>query len=143
MFKNVGITEDRVLKVNPDISLEDAAVEYEQGLKALATKNIPIKIAILGMGTDGHTCSIFSLVDASIHDKLAFPVEATGGFNRVSVSTTVLETVEKIILFVTGEKKKDILQEFRDKPLSLPSGFALQNHPNVEVWTDIPESEFS
>ena len=48
---------------------------------------------------------------------------------------------KRIIFLVTGDAKAAILREFRNDPLSLPSGIATAEHDTVEIWTDLsPEA---
>ena len=140
MIKRLGL-EDRTLHIDAGVSLDDAAESYANQIDSLLSAGAEIKLALLGMGADGHTASIFSEEDARRRDCTAFPVYNTGGFNRVSVSTPILEKASKIVFLVTGESKAAILKDFRNNPLSLPSGIATADHKAVEIWTDLsPEA---
>ncbi|MCJ8330104.1 MAG: 6-phosphogluconolactonase [Lentisphaeria bacterium] len=135
MIEQLEIAKDQLIAVNADLSLNDAADEFHSEIERFLVSG-DIDLAVIGMGADGHTCSIFSLEAAEITDTLAFPVEAQGGFNRVSVSRPVLEKVKRIIFLVTGEGKKDVLTQFKENPQQFPSGMAVRNCENVEIWTD-------
>jgi 6-phosphogluconolactonase len=139
MIRQIGLSDQQVIYVDGSVELEAAAVAYDQAVTKMLENGTQVSLALLGMGADGHTASIFTEEAALKRDCNAFPVHDTGGFNRVSVSTPVLEAAKRIVFLVTGEGKAAILRDFRDKPQSLPSGIAVANHTNVEIWTDLPE----
>jgi 6-phosphogluconolactonase len=141
MIHNIDLKEDHVIHVDASLDLDSAAIKYAREIDLFKSAGGQISLALLGMGADGHTASIFTKDAAEIRDRSAFAVYNTGGFNRVSVSTPILESCERIIILVTGESKKEILQDFKKDPLSLPSGIATSGHDNIEIWTDIPASD--
>ena len=59
------------------------------------------------------------------------------GMQGISVTPAVFRRVEKIILLVTGESKRGIINTLLNDPESIPAGIALSSHPNVELWTDV------
>lgn len=137
MLAAIGIPALQVLRPHPELGAVKAAATYDREL-ACYILNGAIVAAILGLGDDGHTASIFSLEDARRRDGLAFPV-SRADFPRVSVSAPLLEQVERICFLVIGEAKKDILRRFLREPEVLPAGVAVERCQRVEVWTDLPE----
>ncbi len=147
-------TEDRLealsyfMRIQTELSIEDAAQAFHNELNQL--ERIPL--GLLGLGTDGHTASLFNLEDAALRDeRLAIPVkqcrasvslaenerDARSTFinQRISVTPTLLNRIERIIILATGAEKKEIIQTLLSDPESIPAGVALADHPNVELWT--------
>lgn len=136
LFEALGIASDRIYGVDPNLSLVDAASNFDQRLNKLIDRDVPIPIGFLGLGADGHTCSLFSIADAERDEVFAFPVENQLGVDRVTVSRRVLAYVDRLVILVSGEAKADALETLVNEPLTLPAGVALAGHPNVEVWAD-------
>ncbi len=136
LIKTLGLPPERVIHVHADCPLEESAERFGCELQSFFDNGGRVSLALLGMGADGHTCSIFTPAAAADRDRLAFAVTGKAGFNRVTVSTAFLERCERIVFFVAGESKREILTQFQADPLSLPAGLATQGCPNVEIWTD-------
>lgn len=90
-------------------SAEAAASDMEQKLKPL----LPLKLALLGLGEDGHTASLFpgnpalqvrSLV-APVHDAAKPPPD------RVTLSYSTLNTGKAVVFLVTGAGKGEALHQ--------------------------------
>jgi len=121
------------VKVRTELPIEQAALAFDTELRKLKT----IPLGLLGLGTDGHTASLFNLQDASLSDaRLAIPVIKTEKPDRISVTPALLHKVEKVIIIAIGANKKEIIQTLLKKPETIPAGVALAGHPNVEIWTD-------
>lgn len=138
MFAALGMGSERIYGIDPNLNLTAAASDLDHRLNELMNEGVPISAGFLGLGADGHTCSLFSLADAARDDVLAFPSEQQAGFDRVSVSRRVLAYVDRLVILVSGAEKSDALEVLANHPLSIPSGVAIEGHPNVEVWSDLP-----
>jgi len=123
------------LPIHTERSIEDAAQAFHHDLSQIQT----IPFGLLGIGADGHTASLFNLKDAALRDdRLAIPVPLNlpGSVNRISVTPNLLHRVEKLVILATGEDKKEIIQTLLNHPQTIPTGVALDGHPNLELWTD-------
>jgi 6-phosphogluconolactonase len=127
--------EDRFIRVDTALQPEEAATRFESDLLPLHT----IDLGFLGMGNDGHTAGFFTREQASLKSgPLTLNTDRPDGMRGVSVTPALFTRVERIILLVTGEPKRDIINTLLENPETIPAGVALADHPNVELWTDIP-----
>lgn len=94
-------------------SAEDAATIVTADAAALGN---PFDVAILGMGTDGHTASFFpggsKLAEAISPDtpRGVITMEAEGaGETRLTFTFTSLQDARLLVLHIEGQGKKDVL----------------------------------
>ncbi|MDF7806830.1 6-phosphogluconolactonase [Pontiellaceae bacterium B12219] len=126
------------LQVDTKLSPRAAAARFEEGLERMQT----VDLGFLGMGDDGHTAGFFTAEQAQMKNgALTLHTNRPDGMEGVSVTPAFFKRVEKIILLVTGESKRDIIHTLLTNPQSIPAGIALADHPNVELWTDLQLSE--
>lgn len=119
--------------VPTELPIAAAATVWEKDLAEL--ERIPL--GLLGLGTDGHTASLFNLQDAALRDeRLAIPVIKSEKPDRISVTPVLLHKVERILILATGADKKPMIQTLLEQPETIPAGVALAGHPDVEIWTD-------
>lgn len=137
MFEALGIHPSTVIGVDPDLDLESAGQEFDRRLDALLTPDFAIPVAYLGLGADGHTCSLFTPADAAREDVFGFHVNARAGFDRVTISRRVLMRAERLVFLVAGTEKAPALSVLLNSPSTIPAGLAVTGHPDVEVWTDV------
>jgi 6-phosphogluconolactonase len=137
MATALGVADERVLRVRADLPLAEAAIRYGDDLQGFLDAGGRCTLGLVGLGTDGHTCSLFNLDDAAVDGGLTLSIEATGGFDRVSVTRAFLRQVDRIIVLATGEAKTEMLRNLLHRPETIPAGVALAGHPNVDVWTDV------
>ncbi len=124
----------RFLQVDTELPVEAAAAKFEEGLKKMAR----VDLGFLGMGTDGHTAGFFTPDQARLKTgPLTLYTQRPDGMQGVSVTAAFLKHVERIILLVTGESKRDIIRTLLSAPETIAAGIALADHPNVELWTDV------
>ena len=79
---------------------------------------LPITVATLGMGTDGHTASFFPSGDTLAEavdpagERLFLPIEAPGaGEPRVTLTLPVLMGADHLVLQIEGEEKRRVWEE--------------------------------
>ena len=120
LFQNVVIPAENIHRIRGE---EDPAVEsarFTQEMEAV----IPHKNGmpafdwiLLGMGTDGHTASLFP--NQTNFDDPALSVIAThpeSGQKRISKTARLLENADRITYLVLGESKAEVLQEINNNP---------------------------
>lgn len=134
MLKALKIKPKNVIRVQTELGHIESTDVFQNDLFNLS-KQGEISLGFLGMGTDGHTASLFSLEDVDKgKGKMAIAVTKEQPPHRISVTKHFLDQCQKLILLITGEEKKEILSVLLNYPDSIPAGKALKNHPNVEVW---------
>jgi 6-phosphogluconolactonase len=98
-------------------NLDMAATAANQTLAAL---NSDLDVILLGMGEDGHFASLFptaaefSTAISKENTRLVFPIEpmpAHAAHSRLSMSLAYIQRAKRIVLAITGEKKRTILQQ--------------------------------
>ena len=126
--------EDRFIQVDTTLPIQTATTQFADELKPLGN----IDLGFLGMGSDGHTAGFFTPQQANLKTgALTLHTDRPDGMQGISVTPTLFQRVERIILLVTGESKRDIINTLLNAQESIPAGIALSDHPNVELWTDI------
>ncbi len=135
MLQALNLPDSRVLRVQTQLPLEDAATEYEARLRAHAEQHGRFALALLGLGEDGHTCSLFGDADlARAKGHWAIPVRRESGPARISVTPGLLEQVDRIVFMTAGCAKSAVVRQLLDAPLSLTAGKAVAQCRGVEVW---------
>ena len=126
--------EDRMIRIPLSLPAPQAAEQYGRDLEPLKE----IDLGLLGMGTDGHTAGFFTPEAAAMNSgPLAMHTLRPDGLEGVTVTPALFRRMEKILLLVTGEAKRDIIHRLLNDPAVLPAGIALAGHPAVELWTDL------
>ena len=136
-FAALDIDDSRIYGIDPRLELTVAANDFDRRLNELMKDGIPIGTGFLGLGADGHTCSLFSIADAERDDVSAFAVKNRLGFDRITVSRRVLNSVKRLIVLVSGVEKEKALSALLDAPVTIPAGIAIGDHADVEVWSDV------
>jgi len=107
LLDDISIPESQILKINCDVSVEEAAKQYEQEMKE-RLPSLALDLALCGMGPDGHTCSLFPghslLKEESVHiapitDSPKPPPK------RITMTYPLLRKCLQIVFVVTGESK--------------------------------------
>lgn len=135
MLRALGIPEDRILRVRTELPLEDSARQYEADLRNFIASGGTFPLALLGIGSDGHTCSLFTGDDLRrAEGHAAIPVWHNTGPHRVSMTPSVLERVDCVVFMTAGREKDAILEKLVKLPGSIIAGRAVARCPRVEIW---------
>ncbi len=135
LLNKIGTQESLIHRIKGELTPEDACLQYINEIESsLPSKDgFPVfDLILLGMGTDGHTASIFpnqmELLDSEkICEVATFP---TTGQKRVTLSGKVINNANAVFFLVTGSSKKDRVYEIikkKDSALALPSYYI---HPS-------------
>lgn len=135
MLEALGLPEKGRLCVHPARPLREAADLYDEQLDHFTTSGGALELALLGLGADGHTCSLFTSEDLERgQDRWAIPVEREGGMNRISVTQKLLARAHRIVFLAAGEDKRDIAGRLVHDPESIIAGRAVAGADRVELW---------
>ena len=135
MLGALEIPSSRIIRVRPDEPLDTAAEMYAAEIKDFLDHGGRIPFGLLGLGTDGHTASLFSAADVERgRDRYAIPVKRTSGPDRVSVTPMLQRKVERIIFLLSGADKADILKKLLQSPRKVPAGLAIAGQDGIEIW---------
>lgn len=112
-------------------------------LSTLANSKIPqIDIAILGMGSDGHTASIFpdcteldAALDLDNPNTYITTNPVSAKYSRITLTLKALSKIKYLILAISGEEKLTILQEAAKKiNKNYPISYLLNKRPDIQVY---------
>lgn len=135
LLESVNIPDERVLRVHPELPLSEAADRYDLELRSYLSLGGRIPLAFIGIGPDGHTCSLFCEEDIERgRGRLAIPVPRAFGADRVSVTPELLAHIDRIIIMAVGEEKGAIVERLLEAPETVVAGQALLECAEVEVW---------
>lgn len=135
MLEALELGEDRVLRVHTEIPLEDAALRYDRDLQHFLGSGGSISVALLGLGDDGHTCSLFTQAHLDrAEGRHAIPVEKSTLPHRISVTPTVLRQANRVIFAVAGEEKREVVKKLLADPSQVVAGRAIMGCRGVELW---------
>lgn len=129
------LSETQVLRVRTELPLEEAAQDYESSLRTLLQADARIGLALLGLGADGHTASLFrpeNLEQARRH--LAIAVQRPDGMQAISVTPEFLANVAEPLFVVAGSGKHDAVAAFIRQDPNLIALRAVASCPRVELW---------
>ena len=113
----VAIPENNIHRIPTEYeNFEEAAQSYEQTIRnvfKLDDKKIPeFDLIILGMGTEGHTGSLFpdSYATFDTEDLACVVYVMDEKLNRITLTHPVLSAAKHLIVLVSGREKADILK---------------------------------
>jgi len=125
--------------VNTALSSTDAADDFGLRLGSFFDGGGNLDICFLGLGTDGHTASLFNAGHLKeCEGKNAIRVDRPDGKVGISASPSIIRKAKRIVFVATGAEKKDIADQLLRHPLATTAGQVVFRHPHVELWVDQP-----
>jgi len=134
---------DRVHPFPTDLPPDEAAEAYAREMLAHLPSNaneaVPrFDLVLLGMGTDGHTASLFP-TDTQPHpsEALVVPVEAPGtAHRRLTLALPVLNAARNVLFLIAGSNKASMLAEILGGESKLPAAEVCPNSGGLEFFVD-------
>ncbi len=124
-----GVTEASFVVVDPSLDAAAAAKDYAKKLSDLVGGGDPglprLDVLLLGMGPDGHTCSLFPghrLLDEAGETVAPITDSPKPPPNRVTLTYPVINNAAACIFVCTGEGKKDVVSAILDDGTDYPAG---------------------
>jgi 6-phosphogluconolactonase len=143
MLRHVPIPPGQVHRIPVDAgSPEKAAALYQRilqefyGSDALAPQRPLFDVMLLGLGTDGHTASLFPKSSA-LEERRAWVTSIAGlkGEGRVSLTYPALESSADILFLVSGAEKKESLRRLLANDDEMPAA-RLETLGSIRVFAD-------
>ncbi len=123
----------KTLDAEPEAALDELN-------KRLAQIRLPFSAVVLGMGGDGHTASWFprasnlnELMDPAGTVALAVTDPVTAPHRRVTLTFPAVLNADNIIIHITGEDKKSVLQGASDNGAPI-AAILNQSKTPVSIW---------
>jgi len=110
LLAHVDVPVSHIHRVAAELGAEAAATAYSAVLR-----HVRLDLALLGMGEDGHTASLFPASSSLKDERLAVPVfdAPKSPPERVSMGYTMLGSARERLLLVTGAGKREALERIR------------------------------
>jgi 6-phosphogluconolactonase len=115
LLSHVPVTTDNVHRIrgeNPDA--DAAAREYEQTIIDVTRQSLPrLDLIFLGLGTDGHTASIFPGSEVLNETKrlVAAPYVEKFKSYRITMTLPLLNNGASVVFLVSGAEKAEIVRD--------------------------------
>jgi 6-phosphogluconolactonase len=125
LLSRVPALNERVHRVgseNPNA--EEAARAYEETVKHVTGEALPqLDLILLGLGTDGHTASIFpaSKVLQETERLVAAPWVEKLKSHRITMTLPLLNNGSSVVFLVSGAEKAQIAKEVLEGPNEYPA----------------------
>lgn len=135
LLKSLGMDPARVLQVRTELELDEAAARYHEDLGQFLLRGGRVPLGLLGVGSDGHTASLFSRQDADRgQGRYAVPVCRDIKPDRVSVTPALLKCVQRLLVLAVGADKRDVIARLLATPEQVVAGHVFRDLPQVEIW---------
>ena len=143
LFKDVPLPPQNIHRVKGELDAETAVSDYTQQLQDLAEPGHAwphLDLAIMGMGNDGHTASLFP-GSISPLETVQPVIAVTANYDgrpaqRVSLTPIVFNDAEVVLFLVAGESKAEALTavlHHHDTPEQWPAQ-RIQPHSGNLLW---------
>ncbi|KAK7940452.1 hypothetical protein WMY93_003778 [Mugilogobius chulae] len=116
LFSKVNIPDSGILKIEPSLAVAECAEDYTMKLQSVFPgETIPVfDLLLLGMGPDGHTCSLFPdhpLLEET--EKIVAPISDSPKPppQRVTMTFPTVNSARCVAFVSTGGSKAPILKE--------------------------------
>ena len=115
LFDHIPLPAENIFAIEPSLDVSGAAEDYIQKIKQVhPTDSFPsFDLLILGMGPDGHTCSLFpGHPGLQETEKLVIPITDSPKppSSRITLTIPVLNQARNIFVVATGSSKVDAVK---------------------------------
>ncbi|XP_037946223.1 probable 6-phosphogluconolactonase, partial [Teleopsis dalmanni] len=135
LIAKTTLLESQFVCINTDISLEECAKDYEEKILKefqLEYGSVPeFDVLLLGMGPDGHTCSLFPNQNALVEkERLIAPISNSPKPppQRITMTLPLINNAKCCIFAMTGAGKADIVKRVFVDNEPLPAGMVNPKH---------------
>ncbi|KAH8400461.1 hypothetical protein KR222_000453 [Zaprionus bogoriensis] len=137
-----GISESQFVKANTALELDACAADYEARIIAeFGTSSPEFDLLLLGMGPDGHTCSLFPEQPESLAEsqRLIIPIRNSPKPppERITFTLPLLNNARQVAFVVTGAAKSSVVKRvFVDLDKQFPSAWIKPKHGQLTLIAD-------
>ncbi len=118
LLMNIDIPAENIHAIEEELPPKESAELYEKKIKgvfkSLGDESPVLDLVLLGLGTDGHTLSIFPGSPA-LHERDKLVVGVDDGpkdtNKRVSMTLPLINNAKNIVVLVSGESKAEALRD--------------------------------
>ena len=123
LLDHISIPKAQVHRWQTELGLRPAAEAYEQELKHFLGDPPHLDLALLGVGTDGHTASLFPDTDALLEGQRLAVANEVKALNttRFTLTCPILNTAREAWFLVYGEEKRAVLEKLCDLESRYPA----------------------
>lgn len=136
LFDHIQIPAENIHRIRGENNVEQELARFSQELTA-CVPNLEFDWIILGMGTDGHTASLFPYqTDFNDPNVAVIAKHPETGQIRISKTANLIEKAKRITYLVTGGSKAEILKEIQTtdaEKLPYPAA-KIQSKNGVTEW---------
>ena len=120
LLEDLNVSKNNIHRIRGENEPENEAERYSNEIK----KNLGVKkgfpvfdLIILGLGTDGHTASIFpDQMHLFKSDKICeVATHPDSGQKRITLTGNVINNASNVAFIITGEEKAEILSQIMNK----------------------------
>ena len=122
LLSHVHSNVHRIPSENPDAAA--AASDYEQTIIQVTQQTLPrLDLILLGLGTDGHTASIFPGSEVLHETKRLVAAPYVEKFNtyRITMTLPLLNNGASVVFLVSGAEKAQIVKEIFESENKYPA----------------------
>ena len=135
MLAALKIPETRTLRIDTSTPITGAADAYNRTISGFFENGGKLTLALLGLGIDGHTASLFPGQDLQQNsERFVIAVPRNAGPDRVSVTPRTISSAEKVLFIASSKEKQDIVRAIREDPDSVIAMQATAENLDVELW---------
>ncbi len=128
--------EKYVHRIKGELGPDKAAEDYEAELKKIFGRGTPcFDLVLLGIGSDGHTASLFPGTQAVTETGRNVVGVPEHEIKRVSITLPVINNARNIMFMATGTAKAEVIAEVLEEgnPKSLPAGLVSPREGRL-IW---------
>ncbi len=123
LIKPLELKPEQWITMDTELDWEDCVADYDRRLQSVS-----IDLVLLGMGSDGHTASLFPMqFDPETPEKAVKGLAPVAPHQRISLSLPFLNSARRALFLVGGEEKACTVSEVMSNPPSedYPSSMVL------------------
>uniref|UniRef100_A0A6M2DDI4 6-phosphogluconolactonase n=1 Tax=Xenopsylla cheopis TaxID=163159 RepID=A0A6M2DDI4_XENCH len=127
LFSKINITEKQFLTIDPELSPSLCADSYRNKIKSLFPEDdIPkIDLLLLGLGPDGHTCSLFP-GHPILHetDKWVVGIDDSPKLppKRITLTFKIINNARTCLFPISGKGKAEMVKRILEDKEDFPAG---------------------